>query len=49
VIHRLPEGEYPDMSELWSNSATELAALIAAKEVTSREVVDAHRRTASAL
>ena len=30
------------MSELWSHSASELAAIIARKEVSSREVVEAH-------
>ena len=30
------------MSDLWRHSATELAALIARKEVSSREVVEAH-------
>jgi amidase len=30
------------MSDLWSHSATELAALIDRKEASSREAVDAH-------
>src|SRR5262245_62757800 len=35
--------EHAAMSnELWKNSALELAAMIAGKEVSSREVVDAH-------